>query len=30
VSTASQSQASTRVGNDRGGQNRNRFGLDRP
>jgi hypothetical protein len=30
VSTASQSQASTRVGNDRGGQNRNQFGLDRP
>jgi hypothetical protein len=30
VSTASQSQASTRVGNDRSGQNRNWFGSNRP
>ncbi len=30
VSTASQSQASTRVGNDHGGQNGNRFGSNRP
>jgi hypothetical protein len=30
VSTASQSQASTQVGNDRGGQNGNRFGSNRP
>ncbi len=30
VSTASQSQASTRVGNDCGGQNGNRFGSNRP
>ncbi len=30
VSTASQSQASNQVGNDRGGQNKNQFGSNRP
>jgi hypothetical protein len=29
VSTTSQSQASTNTGNDRGGQNGNRFGSNR-